>query len=114
MKFRIYHNPRCRKSRAGMEYLSSRTSDFEMINYMKGGITKEEIREIMLKLNLRPCDLVRTNEEIYKKQLKSRIFTDEEWIQIISEEPVLLRRPVILGKHKAVIGDPPSNIDKLF
>jgi arsenate reductase (glutaredoxin) len=114
MKFKIYHNPRCRKSRAGLEYLTSKIVDFEIIDYIKKGIVKEEIREILLKINLRPADLIRTNEDIYKKQLRSRVFTDEEWIQIIVEIPRLLRRPVIVGKHKAVIGDPVINIDKLF
>jgi len=114
MKFKIYHNPRCRKSRAGLEYMVSKTMDFEVIDYLKNGISKEEIREILLKLNLRPGELIRTNEDIYKKQFKSKLFNDEEWIQIITEYPKLLRRPIIIGKHKAVIGDPLNNIDKLI
>jgi arsenate reductase (glutaredoxin) len=114
MKFRIYHNPRCRKSRAGLEYLSSRTEDYVTVDYLKLGLNREDIREMLLKLHIRPKDLIRTNEDLYKKELKSKNFNDEEWIQIIIENPRLIRRPVIVGKLKAVVGDPVNNIEKLF
>ena len=114
MKLRIYHNPKCKKSREGLEYLSSRTNDYEIINYIREGISKDEIKEMVLKLHIPPKDLVRTNEDLYKKELKSKNFTDDEWILILSENPKLLKRPVIIGKHKAVFGDPVNNIDKLL
>jgi arsenate reductase (glutaredoxin) len=102
---KIYHNPRCRKNRAGLEYLKIKTSDFEIVDYLKTGLSEKELKEIILKTNLKPIDLVRKEEEIYKKELKGKSFTDDEWIKIISENPKLLRRPVIVAKHKAVIGD---------
>jgi arsenate reductase (glutaredoxin) len=114
MSLRIYHNPRCKKSRAGLEYLISKTSDYERIDYLQKGISTDELRDMVLKLHIHPKELVRTNEDIYKKELKSKKFNEYEWIQILKENPKLLKRPVIVGKHKAVIGDPVSNIDKLF
>ena len=112
--YKIYHNPRCKKSKAGLEYLSSKTKDFEIVNYLKNGLSKAEIKELLLKLHISPKELIRVNEEYYKKELKTKQFNDDEWIQIISENPKLLRRPLIVGKHKAVIGDPAINIEKLF
>ena len=114
MKLKIYHNPKCKKSRAGLEYLNSKTIDYETVNYIRDGISTDEIREIILKLHIPPKELVRTNEDIFKKELKSGNFNDNEWIQILSENPKLLKRPVVVGKHKAVIGDPVNNIDKLL
>jgi len=114
MKFKIYHNPKCKKSRAGLEYLSSRTNDYEIKIYIRDGISTDEINEIILKLHVSPRELVRTNEGIFKKELKSRNFNDNEWIRILSENPKLLKRPVIVGRYKAAIGDPVQNIDKLF
>ncbi len=111
---KIYHNPRCRKSRAGLQYLRERTTGFEIIDYIKDGITVEEIREILLKMNVSPKDLVRTQEELYKKELKGKQFTNEEWISILCENPKLIRRPVVVGKHKAIIGDPPDELEKLL
>ncbi len=114
MKFKVYHNPRCRKSRAGLEYLSTRTTDYETVDYIKKGLSKDEIREFILKLHVHPEELIRKNEEMYRKELKSKSFNQDEWIQILSENPKLLHRPLIVGKRKAVIGDPVFNIDKLF
>ena len=114
MSVKVYHNTRCKKSRAGLEHLQTKTDDIEIIQYLKDGITEDELKEIVLKLNISPSNLVRTQEDLYKKELKGKSFTDEEWIKIIAENPKLLKRPVVLTKHKAVIGDPPENIDRLF
>ena len=110
----IYHNPRCRKSRAGLEYLKSKTSDFEIREYLKKPLSKEELSDILVKLNLKPLNIVRTQEEVYKKQLKGKQFNDNEWIEIILENPKLLQRPLVVKDYKAVLAQPPENIDKLF
>ncbi|MCB8994102.1 MAG: arsenate reductase (glutaredoxin) [Bacteroidales bacterium] len=114
MTYKIYHNPRCRKSRAGLAYLQEKAVNFELQEYLKNGISIDELKEIVLKLNIPPKELVRKNEDLFKKELKNLEMNDEEWIKVISENPVLLRRPIIIGKHKAVIGDPPSAIDKIL
>lgn len=111
---RIYHNPRCRKSRAGLEYLQDKTGEFETIDYIKMGISPEEIREILAKMNTSASNLVRTQEDYYKKMLKGKDIQDEEWISILSENPRLIQRPIIVTEHKAVLGQPPENIDKLL
>ncbi len=111
---RIYHNPRCRKSRAGLEYLQDKTGDFETIDYIKNGISREEIREILAKMNTPPSNLVRIQEDYYKKELKGRDIPDEKWITILSENPRLIQRPIIVTEHKAVLGQPPENIDNLL
>ena len=114
MKIKIYHNPRCRKSREGLKFLQDREKDIEIIDYIKQGLSIAEIREIVLKLHIGPKDLVRKNEALFKKELKQLELNHDEWIKIISENPVLLRRPVVLAKHKGVIGDPAENIELLL
>lgn len=111
---KIYHNPRCSKSRKGLDYLQSKTSEFETYEYLKEGLTKEDLEEILLKTNMKPHDLVRTHEELYKKELKGKSFTDEEWIDIIIENPKLLHRPIIISSHKAVFAQPAEKIDELL
>jgi len=111
---RIYHNPRCRKSRAGLEYLQDKTGDFETIDYIRNGISREEIREILAKMNTPPSNLVRTQEDYYKKKLKGKDIPDEDWIDILAENPRLIERPIIVTEHKAVLGQPPENIDNLL
>ena len=111
---RIYHNSRCRKSRAGLEYLRDKTGDFETIDYIKNGISQEEIREILAKMNTSPSNLVRTQEDYYKKELKGKDIPDAEWITILAENPRLIQRPIIVTEHKAVLGQPPENIENLL
>ena len=111
---RIYHNPRCRKSRAGLEYLQEKTGHFEIIDYIKNGISVEEIREIITKMNEPVSNLVRTQEDYYKKELKGKDISGEEWMSILAENPKLIQRPIIVTEHKAVLGQPPENIDNLL
>jgi arsenate reductase (glutaredoxin) len=111
---KIYHNPRCKKSRDGLSYLQSKTSDIKIIEYLKEGLTIDQIKEILLKSNLKPLDLVRTQENLYKKELKGKKFTDAEWIDILVENPNLLQRPIILGQHKAILAQSAEETDKIL
>ena len=110
----IYHNTRCRKSRAGLLHLKQKTNNFEIIDYLKTGITISELQEIFKILDKKPEEMVRKQEKIYKDLYKKKSFSDEEWIKIISDAPKLLNRPIIIKGKKAVWGDPPENIDALF
>ena len=111
---KIYHNPRCRKSREGIKYLESKKINFEVIDYIKNNLSSEEIRNILKKLQLKPIELVRKNEAIWKEKYKGKDFTDEQLIKIMSNEPKLIERPIIVSEKLAVIGRPAENIDKLL
>ncbi len=111
---RIYHNPRCRKSRAGLQYLQDKGIQPDIISYMQGQLGEKEIREILQQLNIRAADLVRTQEDLYRKQLKGKQFTEEEWIHILSENPNLIQRPIVVKGHKAIVADPPARMDSWF
>ncbi|MBN1157890.1 MAG: arsenate reductase (glutaredoxin) [Bacteroidales bacterium] len=110
----IYHNPRCRTSRKGLQYLKDKGIAFEEVNYFKRPFSTQELKDIFMKLNIRPEQAVRKQENIYRQELKGKTFTDEEWIQIIMENPALLERPVVVGKYKAVIAQPPERIEELI
>ena len=111
---KIYHNPRCKKSRAGLEYLKGKNVEFEVIEYLKDPISEKELKDILIKLNMKPQELVRTQEDIYKKELKGKNFTDTEWIRIMIENPKLIKRPIVLKDYKAVWADPADEIDRLI
>jgi arsenate reductase (glutaredoxin) len=111
---KIYHNPRCKKSRDGLEYLKSKSLEFEIKNYLSDGIKVDDIKEILLKSNLKPIQLVRTQEDYFKTYLKGKNFSNEEWIQIFIENPKILQRPIVVSNLKAVLANPPENIDKLI
>ena len=111
---KIYHNPRCRKSREGIKYLESKKINFEVIDYIKNNLSLEQIKNILKKLQLKPIELVRKNEVIWKEKYKGKDFTDEQLIKILTNEPKLIERPIIVSEKLAVIGRPAENIDKLL
>ena len=111
---KIYHNPRCRKSREGIKYLESKKINFEVIDYIKNNLSSEQIRYILKKLQLKPIEIVRKNEKIWKDKYKGKDFTDDQIIRILSNEPKLIERPIIVSEKLGVIGRPAENIDRLL
>jgi len=112
--YTIYHNPRCKKSRAGLQFLKDKNADFTVVEYLKNPLTQQEFKTLLAKLNLKPFEIVRTQEAIYKSDFKGKNFTDDEWVKIILENPKLIKRPIVVKDNKAVWGDPAENIEKLF
>ena len=112
--YMIYHNSRCRKSRAGLQYLQEKGIEFEVVEYLKNPIDTKELENLLAKLNKAPQDIVRKQEEIFKKQLKGKNFSKSEWVKILVENPKLIQRPIVVKGYKAVIGDPVENIDVLI
>ena len=111
---RIYHNPSCKKSRAGLQYLQESGCSFEIVEYLKKPLTEEELEKLLVKLNLKPDAILRKQEDYYKQHLKGKKFEEHELVKIIIQHPKLLQRPVVEGKYKAVIGDPVENIMPLL
>ena len=111
--FTIYHNPRCTKSRATLELLQSRGIEPKIIEYLKTPPTAKELKAIVAKLGIKPEDLVRKGEEVYKKKFAGKTLTDTQWIEALAANPILIERPIVVCGDKAVIGRPPENVLKL-
>lgn len=112
--YTIYHNSRCSKSRAGLQYLRDRTSDIEIIEYLKTPLTRDDLKLLFMRLNKKPHEMIRQQEAIYKSNFKGKNFTDEEWLTILLEHPKLLKRPIIVKENKAVWGVPVEELEILF
>lgn len=110
----IYHNTRCSKSREGLDILKNSGKDFEVREYLKDPLSREEIEVLLQKLNLRPIQLVRQNEKLWKENYKGKDLGDGELIRILAENPPLIERPIVETKDTAVIGRPPSQIEKIL
>ena len=111
---KIYHNPRCRKSREGVQYLTDRGVEFEIIEYLKDNLSKETIQILLNKLNITALNLIRKNEKIWKENFKDKNLSEKELIEVLHKEPKLIERPIIESESLAVIGRPKENIDSLF
>jgi arsenate reductase len=111
---KIYHNPQCKKSRIGLQYLKDKNIPFEIVEYLKNPLTEKQLEGLLVKLNKRPQEIIRSQEDYYKKNLKGKDFNDHEWIRIMVQNPRFIQRPIVERDYKAVIGDPPENIDVLL
>ncbi len=107
---KIYHNPRCIKSRQGLAILENTGKDFEVVKYLDTIIAEKELTEIIQLLNIAPIDLVRKNEKIWKENYKGKELSDKEIILAMLQNPKLIERPIVINKNKAVIGRPSENI----
>jgi len=111
---KIYHNPRCSKSRQTLALIEEAGIQPEIIKYLVTIPSKEELLDLLMKLNLKPSDILRKGEKAYKEIVKGKTFGEEELIQIMLENPKLIERPIVVRGNKAVLGRPPENVIELF
>jgi arsenate reductase len=107
---KIYHNPRCKKSREGLALLKNSGKEFEIVKYLSDIPTEKELLEIIKLLNISPIQLVRKNEKVWKNEFKSKDLSDSEIIKAMIQNPKLIERPIVINLKKAVIGRLPENI----
>ena len=111
---KIYHNPKCRKSREGLQLLKESKQEFKIIEYLKEAPSFDELKSIIHLLGIPPLELIRKNESIWKKNYKGKELTNDEVIRAMTEHPKLIERPIVINKEKAVIGRPPENIEYIL
>jgi len=111
---KIYHNPRCSKSRETLQIIKDAGVEVEIVEYLKSIPTAEDLKTILMKLNLKPTDILRKGEAVYKEKFKNSDFNDDEWIKVMIEYPKLIERPIVVKGNKAILGRPPQNVLDLF
>ena len=113
-KVQILHNPRCGKSREALKLLQDERCEIEIIEYLKNIPTKKELKNILDKLGLKAFDIVRKKEAVFLEKFKNKTFTNDEWIQILIENPILIERPIVIDGYKAIVGRPPELVIDLI
>lgn len=112
---KIFHNPRCSKSREALELLRNKGFNPEIILYLEKALSKDEIKNILKMLKISPLEIMRKKEDEYKKQnLDNQNLTDEQLIDAIVKTPKLLERPIVINGNKAAIGRPIDNILRIL
>lgn len=107
---KIYHNPRCSKSRQTLAILEEKGEDIEIVEYLNDIPSEEELKALIDLLGIRPNQLLRKGEPIFKEQFKGKELSDAEWIKAMVEYPKLIERPIVIKNGKAVLGRPPENV----
>lgn len=111
MKATIYHNPRCSKSRQTLSLLIDNNFETEIIEYLNTSLTKNTLKQLLKKLEIKASDLIRKKEKIFKElELNSHLDNDEKILDAMIEHPILIERPIVVIQDKAIIGRPPENV----
>ena len=88
---------------------------FEKVNYYVEPLTKKKLTELIRKMNVKPRDLLRKSEPIYKELgLATKELSDSELIGLMVEHPDLLQRPIVERGDRAVLGRPTENVKELL
>lgn len=111
---KIYHNPRCRKSRETLAVLEGKGLKPEIVLYLESPPSREELKEILKMLGISASELVRKGEQVYKDHFKGKTLTEEEWLDALLQYPKLIERPIVVKGKKAVIGRPPEKVEELL
>lgn len=107
---KLYHNPRCGKSREALKLLQEKGVEIEIVEYLKEVPTHAELEEVLQKLGMKAEDLLRKNEKVFKELYKGKNLSDAEWIEAMVAEPKLIERPIFVKEDKAVVGRPPEKV----
>lgn len=113
-KITIYHNPRCSKSRQTLKLIQDKGHEPEIIEYLKSPPSAGRLREILKMLGISAYGLLRTKEKEFSELGLSDSSTEKEIIDALIKYPKLMERPVVIKGHKAVLGRPPENVNKLI
>lgn len=111
---KIIHNYRCSKSRNGLEFLEKSGKQFEIVNYLEDTLSTKDLKDIIKLLGIKPIDLVRKNEAIWKTEFKNKPLTDAQIINAMVKNPKLIERPIIINGNKALIGRPTEKIAEII
>ena len=110
---KIYHNPRCSKSRETLNIILENDIKPDIHLYLDNPLSIEEIKYILKLLNTSPDKIIRKNEEVYKR-LNLKDANEITLIKMMHENPILLERPIVVSKNQAIIGRPPENVRQLI
>lgn len=110
----IYHNARCSKSRSAWELVAGQGIEATIVEYLKTPPSREELRALLQKLDMKPAELVRRGEDVFKEHYAGKALDDEQWLDALTAHPILIERPIVVRGDKAIIGRPPERVLELL
>jgi len=115
LRYDLYHNPRCRKSREALELLREHDIEPNIILYLQNPPTKAKLKKLAKLLGKKPIEFTRAKEKIFKELGLSRNSSDTEILDAMTNHPILIERPILVKDSKeAILGRPPEDVLKLL
>ena len=110
----IYHNGECSKCRGALEILQEQNIPHRVRWYLAEPLTEEELKALIRKLHIKPSELVRKSEDLYQQRFVDANLTEDEWLTVLAENPLLMQRPIIEKGDIALIARPPEKIFEII
>ncbi len=110
MSIRIFHNPRCRKSRETLQLIQDKGIEPEIFLYLEEKLSTKLIQDALKALGFPAEKLIRKSEPTYKENFKGKSLSEAEWIDAMLQYPKLIERPIVIKDGKAALGRPPENV----
>lgn len=108
---KFYTKPTCSTCRTALQLLKENCDEeIESVEYLINTPTQKELKELVKMLGIKPEELVRKKEQLYKEKYEGKKITGTEWIRILSKNPILIERPIIVKGNQAIIGRPVERI----
>jgi len=111
----VYEKPTCTKCREMDRFLRDSNIDFTQVNYYLEALSEQKLRELITKMGIKPRELLRTSESIYRElELGKKELSDDEIISLMVKHPDLMQRPIVERGDRAVLGRPTENVTALL
>lgn len=111
----VYEKPTCTTCRKVSKILIESGVDFNKVNYYIKPFTKTKLNALLMKMNMKPSELLRKNEKAYKElDIKNKNYTEKEILDLMIKNPDLVQRPIIEKGNKVILARPPERIRELF
>lgn len=114
-KITVYEKPTCPTCRSLSKILIERGIDFEKVNYFTDHFSKVQLKTLLKKMNMKPSELLRKNEQAYKElDIKNKNYSEEQILNLLIENPALVQRPIVEINDKAILARPADKILELL
>lgn len=107
---KVYHNPRCSKSRQTLQIIEEKGIEVEIIKYLEDVPSEAELKAVLKALGIPAEKLLRKGEADFKENFKGKDLSEDEWIKAMIQYPKMIERPIVVKDNKAVLGRPPENV----
>jgi arsenate reductase (glutaredoxin) len=110
----IYHNGECSKSKGALGLLIENDIQHQIRYYLTEPLGREELQTLLQKLGMKASSIVRKNEVLYQEHYEGKEITDDEWEEILVQNPQLIERPIIEKGDKAIVCRPPERVFEMI
>ena len=114
-KITVYEKPTCTTCRKVAKALKENGVDFQKVNYYIKPFSKAKLNTLLKKAGLKPSEVLRKNEQVYKKlKFKEKNYTEAQILDLMVKHPDIVQRPLVEKGKKVILARPPERINELF